>query len=90
MRCDTEGSRQGTTSNHFTSTSPTLFPLETVEESDESELSGTEDAGEDNVTPEEDDVAPKTSTEEETRRRPSRIAAQVARDRLLAQTLADN
>ena len=67
-----------------------LFPLETVEESYESELSGTEDVGEDNVTPEEDDVALETSTEEETRRQPSRIAAQVAQDRLLAQTLADN
>ena len=67
-----------------------LFPLKTVEESDESELSGTEDVGEDNVTPAEDNVNPKTSTEEETRRWPSCIAAQVALGRLLAQTLADN
>ena len=67
-----------------------LFPLETVEESDESELSGTEDVGEDNVMPEKNKVDPKTITKEETRRRPSRIAAQVVRDRLLTKTLADN
>ena len=40
------------------------------------------------MTPEEDDVAPETSTEEETRRQPSRITAQVARDRLLAELIS--
>ena len=64
-----------------------LFPLETVEESDESELSGTEDVGEDNVMPEKNNVDPKTSTKEETRRWPSHIAAQVVRDRLFTQTI---